>query len=280
MDFLSDILPLILLLICLGGVAGFLAGLLGVGGGIVLVPGLFYLFESMQSDFGFDSSYLMHLSVATSLAIIVPTGFSSARSHFKRESVDFALVRGIGLGIVVGVVLASWIASGLDAQSMKIIFATAIMILAVVMIVGRSRFAREEQVPFTFWESSFSGIVIGCISALIGIGGATLSVPYMSMKGVKMHRAVGTASALGLVIAVPATISYMVIGWHIENLPPYSIGYVNILAWACIIPVSVAVAPLGAKAAHMVSVKKLKITFAIFMVLVALNMWRKVLMGA
>lgn len=280
MDFIFEILPLILLLLCLGAVAGFLAGLLGVGGGIVLVPGLFYVFESIQADYGFDAAYLMHLSVATSLAIIVPTGFSSAYSHYKRESVDFHLVRTIGGGIVVGVVLASWIASGLDAQSMKIIFASAIMILAIVMIMGRARFAREEEAPFKPIETGIAGIVIGCISALIGIGGATLSVPYMSIKGVKMHRAVGTASALGLVIAVPATLSYIVIGWHIETLPLYSLGFVNILAWACIIPMSVAIAPLGARAAHRVSVKKLKITFAVFMVLVALNMWRKVLMGS
>ena len=114
---------------------------------------------------------------------------------------------------------------------------------------------------------------------MIGIGGATLSVPYMSMHGIKMHRAVGTASALGLVISIPATIGFMIIGWNLDNLPPFSLGYVNALAWICIIPVSVMIAPLGAKAAHKISVRRLKITFAIFMIVVALNMWRKILMG-
>lgn len=276
---LVDIIPLVLLLLSLGAVAGFLAGLLGVGGGIVLVPGLYYIFGSLQSQFGFDPAYLMHMSVATSLAIIVPTGSSSAFAHHKKGGVDFDLVKAIGGGIVIGVIVATWIAKGLDVQTMRMIFATALMIMACIMILGRSRFQAEGGEPPKQPKTSIAGFVIGTISTMIGIGGATLSVPYMSMHGIKMHRAVGTASALGLVISIPATIGFMIIGWNLDNLPPFSLGYVNALAWICIIPVSVMIAPLGAKAAHKISVRRLKITFAIFMIVVALNMWRKILMG-
>tara|TARA_R110001592_G_scaffold144484_4_gene367660 strand:+ start:29460 stop:30299 length:840 start_codon:yes stop_codon:yes gene_type:complete len=279
MEHVFDILPLVLLLMSLGAVAGFMAGLLGVGGGIVLVPGLYYVFSSLQPNYGFDPSYLMHLSVATSLAIIVPTGSSSAFSHYKKGSVDFELLKAIGIGIVIGVLISTWIAKGLDGQTMRMIFATAVLLLAFIMILGRARF-QAEGAPPKQPKTTFAGVVIGGISALIGIGGATLSVPYMSMHGVSMHRAVGTASALGLVISIPATIGYIVIGWGLDNLPPYSLGYVNMLAWICIIPVSVLIAPLGAKAAHKISVRRLKITFSVFMIIVALNMWRKILMGA
>lgn len=278
MDVLLTYLPVIVMLACLGGVAGFLAGLLGVGGGIVLVPGLYFVFHSLQSHMGFDPAYLMHISVGTSLAIIVPTGLSSALSHKRKGSVDFILVRNIGIGVVFGVVLATWIARGLDEAAMKMIFASAILVLAGIMMVNPSRFklsGHEPKQPFT----TIAGGIIGTLSTLIGIGGATLSVPYMSLHGVSMHRAVGTASALGLVIAVPAALGFAFIGWGLDNLPPFSIGYVNVLAWACIIPVSVSVAPLGASVAHRISVKRLKMIFAIFMVLVALNMWRKILMG-
>ena len=276
---LVDIIPLVLLLLSLGVVAGFLAGLLGVGGGIVLVPGLYYIFGSLQSQFGFDPAYLMHMSVATSLAIIVPTGSSSAFAHHKKGGVDFGLVKAIGGGIVIGVIVATWIAKGLDVQTMRMIFATALMIMACIMILGRSRFQAEDGEPPKQPKTSIAGFVIGAISTMIGIGGATLSVPYMSMHGIKMHRAVGTASALGLVISIPATIGFMIIGWNLDNLPPFSLGYVNALAWICIIPVSVMIAPLGAKAAHKISVRRLKVTFAVFMIIVALNMWRKILMG-
>ncbi len=280
MDNLLDILPLILLLLSLGALAGVLAGLLGVGGGIVLVPGLYYIFELIQQDMGFDAAYLMHISVGTSLAVIVPTGLSSALSHHKKQAVDFNLVRSIGVGILIGVPVFTWIAKGLDAHTMRMIFATAILFLAVLMILGRARFARSDEVEMKNPATFIAGFFIGGISTLIGIGGATLNVPYMSLHGVKIHRAVGSASAMGLIIAIPATLGYMVIGWGLPNLPSYSIGYVNGLAWLCIIPASVLCAPVGAKMAHRISVQKLKTIFAVFMICVALNMWRKILMGA
>ncbi len=270
---------LIFLLLFLGSVAGILAGLLGIGGGIILVPGLYYIFSSMQDEIGIDSAYLMHLSVGTSLAIIVPTGLSSAFAHYKKGGVDFNLVKLIGLGVVIGVIVASLTAKGLSGKSMQMIFATVICVLALIMIAGRSLFQPKEEYVINKLGASIAGVIIGFISTLIGIGGATLSVPYMAMNGVPMRRAIGSASALGLVIAVPAAFGFMIIGWGLEGLPPYSLGYVNFLAWICVIPAGVIAAPFGAKLTHKISVKRMKLVFAIFMILVALNMWRKILIG-
>ncbi|MCB1680472.1 MAG: sulfite exporter TauE/SafE family protein [Rhodospirillales bacterium] len=275
-----DVLDLVLLIACLlllGCVSGYLAGLLGVGGGIVLVPGLHFIFESLSEKFGFSTENLMHVCIGTSLAIIVPTGWSSARAHHKRGGVDLDIVKRLGLGIVIGVVLATAVAKDLSGTSLKMIFATAILFLSFLMIADHEKFKLGNELPKQP-VTGLAGFVIGVLSALIGIGGATLSVPYMSMYGVPIRRAVGSASAMGLVISIPAAIGYIYIGLGQEGLPPFSLGYVNFLAWLCVIPSSMLMAPFGAKTAHNVSVKRLKIIFSVFMMIVALNMWRKILM--
>ncbi len=275
---ITDILPLIVMLLCIGGVAGFLAGLLGVGGGIVLVPSLFYIFSLLQPSMGFETSHLMHVAVGTSLAVIVPTGLSSVLAHNRKNSVDLMLVRNIGIGIVVGVVISTLIVNSLDVHTMKLIFACTILILAMIMVINTARFKinfGELRQPFT----TIAGIFIGLISTLIGIGGATLSVPYMSLHGTPMRISVGSASALGLVISIPASIGFMIIGWEQNNLPPFSVGYVNLSAWIVIVPMSVMIAPLGVAVTHKVSVAKLKVIFAGFMAFVAINMWHELIGG-
>lgn len=272
----EQVFLMIFLLLSLGALAGFLAGLLGVGGGLVLVPGLFYIFTSLHDNIGFDTANLMHLCVGTSLAIIIPTGFSSAMAHRRRGAVDMSIVRTLGIGVVIGVAGATMLAKGLDALTMKMIFASVILFLAGVMLADPARFQLRDTLPPQPY-TSIAGVVIGAISTLVGIGGATLTVPYLSLHGTKIHRAVGSSSALGLVISIPAALGYVIIGWDKPNLPPLSFGYVNILAWGCIIPVSILFAPLGARVAHKVNAKRLKKTFAFFMVLVALDMWRKIL---
>lgn len=275
---LYDLVILIVSLLTLGVFAGFLAGLLGVGGGIILVPGLYMILEYLQPRMGFDPAHIMHICVGTSLAVIIPTGLSSVLAHRKRGAVDMVLVRGIGIGIGLGSISASLLAKDIDGYVMKMVFATALIFMAGIMILNPARFKISDKLPRQPYPN-IAGFLIGCLSGLIGIGGATVSVPYMTLHGVNMHRAVGSASALGLVIAVPAALGYMYIGLDSVNLPPFSIGFVNILAWGCIIPASILVAPLGAATAHRVSVKRLKIYFAIFMILVALNMWRKIIIG-
>ncbi len=258
---------LVAFLLALGGVAGFLAGLLGIGGGVVLVPGLYFGLQYL----GFESDALMHVAVGTSLAVIIPTGLSSARAHWKRGAVRLDLVKQIGPGILLGVVLGTVIAKHMPEEGMTLFFAFALSVLALVMVINPVRFSPFADMPRRLWMG-FSGVVIGIFSSLMGIGGATISVPWMALCRVPMHTAVGTASALGLVIAIPAAIGFVIIGWSVPGLPPFSLGYINFLAWPLIIPASVVAAPWGARLAHSVSVDRLRKFFAGFLVVIALKM--------
>lgn len=269
---MEHITDLILPLLALGVTAGFLAGLLGIGGGAVLVPGLFYILGLG----GFPEHLLMHTAVGTSLAVIVPTGLSSARAHFKRHSVDLNLLKTMGTGIAIGALGGSFLAGLLSAHILKIIFAVMIALLALVMLVNPARFVLRESMPRQPWPSLAGGF-IGVLSALIGIGGATLSVPYMSLHNIRIHTAIGTAAALGLFISIPATLGFIYTGLGAENMPPLSLGYIYLPAWALIILGSVMAAPLGARASHAIPVPLMKKGFAVFMVLVALKMASEVL---
>lgn len=261
-------LEMFFLCAALGTVSGTLAGLLGIGGGAILVPGLFYGFTLL----GFDPAGMMHLAVGTSLAIIIPTAISSARAHYKRGAVMLNTALKIGVGIVVGTVIGSLIADKLGTDAMQLVFGTILLALAFVMIRPKKYGTLRNTLPSSPFQA-LAGVVIGAISTLMGIGGGTMNVPYMTLHGVPVHRAVGTASLLGLFIAVPGVIGFMLIGINETiALPPFSIGYVNLLAFACIVPFSVLCAPFGAKLAHKLSVEKLRRIFAILMVLVAVKM--------
>jgi len=269
-DFLAQAPVLVPLLLALGLTAGFMAGLLGVGGGIILVPGLYYIFTAL----GYAPEHLMHVAVGTSLAIIIPTGLSSAFAHYKRGAVKFDLVKHIGPGIVAGVVVGAALADRLAGHTLTLIFAAALLFFAALMQIppkAREDGAHSMRQP----RGSIGGFVVGTLSSLMGIGGATLNVPFMTMNGVSIHHAVATASALGPLIALPGTVGFMVIGWNESALPPFSVGYVNLAAFALIAPLSVMIAPLGAAVAHKVSVLTLRRVFSVFIVIVALNMMWK-----
>lgn len=255
------------LIVALGGIAGFLAGLLGIGGGMILVPGLYYLFSLT----GFDHPQLMHLAVGTSLAIIIPTGISSARAHYKKGGVRFDIVRALGPGIVIGVGIGTLIADSLSGYGLKIVFAVALVAFALLMQIPAEKFRLRDTLPPQPWPS-FAGMLIGGLSTLMGIGGATLNVPYQTLNGVPIHTAIGSSSAMGPLIALPGAIGFMIIGWGDTGLPPFSIGYVSLLAFAVIAPVSVLAAPWGARAAHALPVKSMRRVFSIFIVLIAFKM--------
>lgn len=270
----TDWMVLVSLIIGLGGVAGFMAGLLGIGGGVVLVPGLYYIFGML----GFPPDHLMHVAVGTSLTIIIPTGISSARAHIKKNGVRFDLVKRIGIGIVLGVGVGTFVADYISGQNLKIVFSCALMVFAAIMQIDPQKFRLCDDVPPQPW-SGMAGGLIGILSSLMGIGGATLNVPYMSLHGVPIHTAVGTSSAMGPLIAIPGAIGFIWIGWGLDHLPPYSLGYVNLLAALAIMPISVLCAPWGARVAHRVSVKKLRLVFSVFIILVAVKMLHGALTG-
>lgn len=265
---------LVSLVLGLAVAAGFFAGLLGIGGGIILVPGLYYIFHVL----GFPPEHLMHVAVGTSLAVIIPTGLSSTRAHMKRHSVRMDLVRRIGIGIIVGVGAGTLLADHLSGGILKAVFSVAMIIFAVLMQMDPEKVRWRTDIPPQPWPG-LAGFFIGTLATLLGIGGATLNVPYMSLHGVPMRQAIGSASAMGVMIAIPGAIGFMVIGWGEAAVPPYSLGFVNLVAAALIIPVSVAMAPLGAAMAHRVSVKFLRKLFAVFMVGVAVKMGYSVLTG-
>lgn len=274
MTYLLELLPLIILLITLGSLAGFMAGLLGIGGGTILVPGLYYSFTVL----GYDSSMLMHLAVGTSLATIIPTGLASSRAHWKKGAVDIALLKIMGPGILAGTAAGTYIAGQVSSESLQIFFAVMVLALAGLMAADPARFKWRSSMPGHIGCTGVGGF-IGACSTLMGIGGAAMNVPFMTMCQLPIYKAVGTASALGLVVAIPATFGFIFIGWDVPNRPEFSLGYVNMLAWIIIIPLSVAAAPWGAKAAHSLSVKKLRLSFALFMVFVSAKMFYEVFYG-
>lgn len=262
------------LLLSLGAVSGFLAGLLGVGGGIVLVPGLFFSLSAL----GFPPDHIMHVAIGTSLAIIIPTGMSSARAHWKRGGVRMDLVRKIGVGIVFGVICGTFIADQISGATLNLVFAVSLFFLAAIMVTDPSRVKLADEVPGQPWPAMMGGL-IGLLSTLMGIGGATISVPYMTLCRVPIHQAIGTAATLGLIISIPAALGFALIGVGQDHLPPFSLGYVNLLAFALVVPTAVLAAPWGAAAAHKVPVKALRRVFAGFITLVAARMIYGVLFG-
>lgn len=266
-EFLAHAPVLIPLLIALGLAAGFMAGLLGIGGGAVLVPGLFFVFRTL----GYPQDSLMHLSVGTSLAIIIPTGLSSARAHFKRGAVRVDLLKHIGPGIVAGVMVGTCIADLLSGHELTLVFGCALIVFAALMQIP-PRVREDASHTIGLARGSIGGFGVGTLSSLMGIGGATLNVPFMTLNGIGIRNAVATASALGPFIALPGTLGFIAIGWEKAGLPPFSLGYVNLLSAALIVPLSVLAAPYGAAAAHKVSVTALRRIFSVFIVLVAAKM--------
>lgn len=263
----AELYLLIGLMIALGLAGGFVAGLLGVGGGTVFVPGLYYVFKHL----GYPEDELMLLSVGTSLAIIIPTGISSARAHHKKGAFSFDLVKKIGLGILMGVGIGTYLADYLGGFALQVIFAVCIFLVAILVLIDTKRFSLGSELPHSPWPT-FAGMFNGTISTVMGIGGGMLNVPYMTLYGVPVHKAVGCAAALGVLVAGPGALGFILIGQDGHDLPPLSLGYVNLIAAGCIIPLSVFAAPWGARLAHYFSVKALKRVFAIYLVFVGLKM--------
>ncbi len=251
-------------LIIAGVVGGLVAGLLGVGGGIVVVPVLYHVLALL----GVDPDVRMHLAVGTSLATIIPTSFSSVRSHNAKGAVDWILLRQwlapMLIGVLIGIAL-SGIARG---QTLALIFALVALPVALHLAFGGEDRRLSDHLP----QGPLGLLVpagIGGVSTMMGIGGGTVGVPAMTLCGVPIHRAVGTASAFGAIISIPGTIGNIFTGWHAAHLPPYSLGYVNLLGFILIAPASYFMAPIGANLAHSIDRKRLRAVFALFIAITA-----------
>jgi uncharacterized membrane protein YfcA len=262
-----EIVTLILAMLTAGAASGLLAGLLGVGGGIVIVPVL----EITLGFVGVDPSVRMHIAVATSLAIIVPTSVSSALAHYRRDSIDFGVIRYWWPWIVIGAIAGILIAANVGAEFLAAVFAIVALAVAIKMVLPLDDKHLGSDIPRGFLGPLIP-IAIGAVSTLMGIGGGTLSVMVMTMASRPIHLAVGTAALFGFVIAVPATLGYVVSGWGNELLPVASLGYVNLAGLIVIAPATVLFAPLGARIAHALPRRQLSLLFGLFLFIVAVRM--------
>ncbi|MEL7185617.1 MAG: sulfite exporter TauE/SafE family protein [Pseudomonadota bacterium] len=263
-------LVLIVAMLAAGCAAGVLAGLFGIGGGIVIVPVL----ELILSFVGVDAAIRMHIAVATSLAVIVPTSLSSARAHHMQGAVDLGVVRQWWFFILAGSIFGAWLASQFHSRVLAAIFATLALLVGLKLMFVPERAGLTDGIPR---NPLVKGIptTIGALSAMMGIGGGTFSVMTLTLFNVPIHRAVGTASLLGLFIALPGAAAFVASGLSDPRLPAGSLGYVSMIGFACIAPTTVLCAPLGAKIAHAFAADKLKMLFGLFLAIAAVRMfWR------
>lgn len=267
------LISMALLLAAIGAFAGVLAGLLGVGGGIVLVPAFFYAFQTL----GYDGPQLMQMCLATSLATIIVTSLRSVHAHNKKGAVDWEILRGWAPGIAIGAIIGMFVVAGLRSQTLQAIFGILALIVGLYMGFGRAEWRLGQAMPRGAGRLSLSPAV-GFASVLMGIGGGSFGVPLMSLYNTPIHRAVATAAGFGVVIAVPAVIGFLFVDMS-AGKPPLTIGTVNLVAFAIVIAMTLITAPLGVKLAHAMDPKPLKRVFAVFLIAVALNMLRKALWG-
>ncbi len=263
----SHLLPFLFALLVAGGVAGFLAGVFGIGGGAILVP----VFYQMFGELGVDEAVRMHLSVGTSLAIIVPTSIRSYFSHLKRGNVDLELLRSWIIAVPAGVVLASLITAYISGAGLRVIFAVVAIIVGAKLLFAKDSWKLGSELPRNP-ARAIAGGLIGFFSTFMGIGGGVMNNTFMTLYGRPMLQAISTSSGVGVLISIPGTIGYILAGLastNVASLPDYSLGYVNLLTVAFIIPITLLIAPLGVRAAHALSKRQLEVTFGIFMFVVA-----------
>lgn len=255
-------------LLASGVVAGITAGLLGIGGGIVVVPVLFHVFGLV----GVDETVRMQMAVGTSLATIIPTSISSALSHHKRGAINFEIIRNWSPGILIGVVIGSFIVRTAEHQWLTAFFATVALLLAANMAFAKEEWRLSQSLPARWIQWALSTIM-GIVSTLMGIGGGTMGVTLMTLFGIHIRNAVATSAGLGLVIGVPAAIGYVLNGLDIPARPAGSLGYVNLVGFCLIVPATILMAPTGAKIAHSISRKALLRAFAVFLALTSAKMF-------
>ena len=252
--------------IALGLVVGFVAGLLGVGGGLIIVPVLIALFQTYALAAGIEPQ----LALGTSLASILFTSLSSMRAHHQHGAVEWPLVRRIAPGIIIGTLLGALLAARVSPQVLNICFTLFLFYAATQMWLDfKPRPHRNLPGPV---GTTFAGGIIGAVSSWVGIGGGTLSVPFMLWHNLPLHRAIATSSAIGLPIAVAGAVGYVLGGWRLSSLPEYSLGFVYLPALAGIVLGSVLTAPLGARTAHRLPVRPLKKIFALLLYALAARM--------
>ncbi|MCD7060213.1 sulfite exporter TauE/SafE family protein [Pelagibacterium xiamenense] len=273
-DIVALYLPFALGLALTGAASGVMAGLLGIGGGIIMVPAMVLAYQLL----GYNPEVIMHVAVGTSLAVIVPTGLRSALAHRRRGAVEVSVLRLWGPWIVAASLIGGLMAGLYSAAALKIIFGVMALFIALNMALPVQRRLMEKLagVPMA---NRIAGAVIGYISALMGIGGGSLSVPTLVAFGTPVHKAVGTSSALGVMLAIPAVLGFVVSGWTARGTPPLSLGFINIPSLVLIGGLATLTAPLGVAIAHRLNGQALRVVFAVFLVVVGARMLFQAIWG-
>ncbi|ADZ89461.1 sulfite exporter TauE/SafE family protein [Marinomonas mediterranea] len=271
MSFLMENISMLIAMMGTGVVAGLLAGLLGVGGGIVIVPVLFFLYQGL----GVSADSAMLVATATSLATIIPTSISSIRSHKAKGNVDFDLLKQLGFFVFIGVLVGSYVVTQVEGEWLTLLFGVIATLSAINMLVGRKE-ALFSSLPGKLGRGII-GYCIGFFSSMVGIGGGTLTVPTLTFCNYPAHKAVGTAAAVGLIISLPAAVTMLIFGQSPSDAPFGTVGLVNLIGFAFIVPLTVLFAPVGAGIANKLDAAKLKKVFAVVLIITGLRMLYQVL---
>jgi len=243
---------------------GFVAGLFGIGGGLITVPFLYYIFGQL----GIDQQYIMHLAVGTSFAIIIPTSTVSVLTHHKFNAVDFNIVKNYGIFVITGVVIGTIFAATLKTKSLVLFFSIVILFLGIYLLLIKER---EQNIvsEMKLYLKVILGVIVGFISAIMGIGGAVMNVPIFKYFGYTINKAIGSAAAIGFLISLFGAIGFLISGSYLKTNLPLSIGFLNIPAFLIFIPITTFMARLGARTVHKIDKNKISKFFGLFLLLVA-----------
>ena len=260
---LDQTLFLITIMILSAFPAGFAAGLFGIGGGLITVPILFYIFTSS----GIESSYLMHLAVGTSFAIIIPTSTVSVMTHHQHKAVDFSIVKGYGIFVITGVILGTIFAANLKTKPLILFFSVVVYLLAFYLLFLKEK-EKDIKINMGLPSKIVSGLITGFISAPMGIGGAVMNVPILKFFGYPINKAIGSAAAIGFVIALFGAMGFFISGKYLNVNLPLSIGFINIPAFLIFVPITTLMARVGAKKSHRIDKQKLTKYFGFFLIII------------
>ena len=245
---------------------GFVAGLFGIGGGLIIVPFLYYIFNSL----GIDHQYLMHLAVGTSFAIIIPTSTVSVLTHHKFKAVDFDIVKSYGIYVVIGVIIGTLFAASLKTKSLILFFTIIIFLLGIYLLLLKEK-EKNVIIKIKLHLRIILGLIVGFISAPMGIGGAIMNVPILKFFGYSINKAIGSAAAIGFLIALFGAFGFLITGSYLKTNLPLSIGFLNIPAFLIFIPITTIMASIGARTVHKIDKKKISKFFGIFLIIVAIK---------
>ena len=243
---------------------GFVAGLFGIGGGLITVPFLFYIFNSL----GVDQQYVMHLAVGTSFAIIIPTSTMSVLTHHKFKAVDFNIVKNYGFFVIIGVIVGTIFAASLKTKSLVLFFSIIIFLLGIYLLLLKER-KKNIIIKIKLHLKIILGFLVGFISAPMGIGGAIMNVPILKFFGYSINKAIGSAAAIGFLIALFGAIGFIISGNYLDARLPLSIGFLNIPAFLIFIPITTFMARIGARTVHRIDKNKISKILGIFLLLIA-----------